>query len=108
MVDELTGLEVPPEIAAATLEAERVAAARLNDAQAKQPAPTLPDAVPGQCQRCGEHPATLIPFDEFERRIRTLRENGVRVYQDNLIRVQIDTFKRQPDPVPLAHETQST
>lgn len=100
MIDELTGLEVPPEIAAATVELERLAAQKVA-ASAGEPENTHPHLTPPSS------PA-LIPFDEFERRIRVLRENGVRIYQDNLIKVQIDTFKRQPDPVPLAHETVST
>lgn len=119
MIDELTGLEVPPEIAAATQEAQREAAAKLNYGQggaseqqaqlnafdyAACPSPGL-SAMAAQTAPA---PSALIPFDEFERRIRILRENGVRIYQDNLIKVQLDTFKRQPDPVPLAHETVST
>ena len=97
MVDELTGLEVPAEIAAESLEAQNLAAAKLS---AQAAAYAAVKDVPA--------PTALIPFDEFERRIRVLRENGVRVYQDNVMKIQIDTFKRQPDPVPLAHEMQST
>jgi len=89
MVDEITGLKVPQEIAS---DAERVAREVADQLRAE------PIGAP----------SSLIPFDEFERRIRVLRENGVRIYQDNIIKVQIDTYKRQPDPVPLAHETQST
>lgn len=105
MIDELTGLEVPPEIAAATLEMEKKAHEAFKDKANQMREYTQQSATePGP----ENLPPSLIPFDEFERRIRVLRENGVRIYQDNLIKVQIDTFKRQPDPVPLAHETVST
>jgi len=42
----------------------------------------------------------LIPFEEFQRRIEVLKTNGVRAYKDNVMQVQLDTYKRQPDPRP--------
>jgi len=72
MIDEHTGLEVPEEIACETEKAELQA-------------------------RCA---VALIPFDEFQRRIEVLKANGVRAYKDNVMQVQLDTYKRQPDPRP--------
>jgi hypothetical protein len=53
-------------------------------------------------------PPTIIPFDDLERRIKLLKENGVRNYRDPYMQVQIDTYKRQPDPAALLSETMST
>jgi hypothetical protein len=125
MIDEDTGLEVPPEIAAATLEAEAKAKAALDPQllamceHAQQvsdcgPYTTSPLCTHGRvsCAECRlgsteALPVALIPFEEFERRIKLLKENGVRSYRDNVMQVQIDTYKRQPDPAAIA-ETFST
>lgn len=48
-----------------------------------------------------------IPYEDLERRIKLLRENGVRTYRDPYMQVLIDTYRRQPGPTPVL-ETEST
>jgi len=140
MKDPQTGLEVPPEIAAAmqselnqSFERMKIAEAksRFGDSCSHPGCEKVETRLSGLCPKhdaeamaslltaprytdspsppsSAPHQPPLIPFDEFERRIKLLRENGVRSYQDPYMRVQIDTYKRQPDPAALLAETFST